>query len=133
MLHKFQQGRIQLYCDNSSTIKLSNNPILHGISKHIDARYHFLRDLGKDGLIELVYYRSEDQIADILTKPLKLATFVKLHALFGVCSAFVFIISIQVKFLVFYFQQSNNSSPILQRVGYCFSTFLGKFHELMSC
>ncbi|KAL6340019.1 hypothetical protein AAG906_038854 [Vitis piasezkii] len=42
---------------------------LHGRSKHIDVRYHFLRDLCKDGVIDLVFCKSEDQIADILTKP----------------------------------------------------------------
>ena len=52
-------------------------------------RYHFLRDLAKDGSIELVYCRSEDQIADILTKSLKLAAFEKLRGLPGVCSTTV--------------------------------------------
>ena len=39
-----------------------------------------------DGVINLVYCRSEDQVADIQTKPLELATFVKLCGLLGVCS-----------------------------------------------
>ncbi|XP_057489422.1 secreted RxLR effector protein 161-like [Actinidia eriantha] len=68
MLHKFQQDPIQLYYDNSSTIKLSNNPVLHGRNKHIDVRYHFLHDLAKDGIIELVYCRSEDQIVEVKTR-----------------------------------------------------------------
>ena len=41
-------------CDNSSTIKLSKNPIMHGRSKHIDVRFQFLRNLTKDGTIELI-------------------------------------------------------------------------------
>ena len=49
-------------------------------------KYHFLRNLTNDGVINLVYCRSEDQVADIQTKPLKLATFVKLRGLLGVCS-----------------------------------------------
>lgn len=85
-LYKFQQGSIQIYCNNSSTIKLSKNPVLHGRSKHIDVRYHFLHDLAKDGSIELVYCRSVDQIADIFTKPLKLDAFVKLRGWLGVSS-----------------------------------------------
>jgi hypothetical protein len=40
-----------IWCDNSSTIKLSKNPVLHGRSKHIDVRFHFLRDLVNDGII----------------------------------------------------------------------------------
>ena len=53
-----------MFCDNSSTIKLSKNPVLHGKCKHIEVRYHFLRDLSKDGVIVLVFLKSEDQVAD---------------------------------------------------------------------
>ena len=60
--------------------------MLHERSKHIDVKYYFLRDLSNDGTIKLVYYISEDQVANIQTKPLKLATFVKLCGLLGVCS-----------------------------------------------
>jgi hypothetical protein len=81
-----QQGPIMLFYDNSSTIKLSKNPVLHGRSKHIDVRFHFLRDLTKEGKVELVHCRSVEQIADILTKPLKAESFMKLRALLGMCS-----------------------------------------------
>lgn len=84
VLHNQQQGPTLIYCDSSSAIKLSKNSVLHGRSKHIDVRYHFLRDLSKGGVIELVYCRSEDQVADILTKPLKSAVFVKLRRELGV-------------------------------------------------
>jgi hypothetical protein len=70
-----QSNKTVIYCDNSSSIKLSKNPIMHGRCKHIDVRFHFLRDLTKDGIIELVFCKSEDQLADIMTKPLKLDTF----------------------------------------------------------
>jgi hypothetical protein len=74
----------KIYCDNSSSIKLSKNPIMHGRCKHIDVRYHFLRDLTKDGIVEMVHCNSGDQIADIFTKPLKLDSFYKLRAMLGV-------------------------------------------------
>lgn len=86
VLHKEQYGPIRIYCDNSLTIKLSKNPVLHGRSKHIDVRYYFLRDLAQDGTIELVYCRSEERIADLFTKPLKLASFEKLRNLLGIRS-----------------------------------------------
>ena len=82
-----QQGPIMLFCDNNSTIKLSKNSVLHGRSKHIDVKFHFLRDLTKEGKVELVHCRSAEQIADILTKPLKAESFVKLRALLGMCSS----------------------------------------------
>lgn len=72
-------------CDNSSTIKLSKNPVMHGRSKHIDVRFHFLRDLTRDGVIELKHCVTEEQVADIMTKPLKLDMFLKLRELMGVC------------------------------------------------
>lgn len=74
-----------IWCDSSSTIKLSKNPVMHGRSKHIDVRYHFLRNLTREGLIDLVHYGSKDQLADIMTKPLKTDDFQRLRALLGVC------------------------------------------------
>ncbi|PNX58520.1 type I inositol 145-trisphosphate 5-phosphatase 12-like protein, partial [Trifolium pratense] len=76
---------IKIYCDNSSSIKLSKNPIMHGRCKHIDVRFQFLRDLTKDGTVELVHCRSEDQLADLLIKPLKLESFCKLREGLGIC------------------------------------------------
>ena len=73
-----------IFCDNNSTIKLSKNPVNHGRSKHIDVRYYFLRDLNNEGTVELQYCRSEDQLADIFTKPLKSLPFQKLRRLMGI-------------------------------------------------
>lgn len=85
-LHFKQQGPTTIYCDSSSAIKLSKNPVLHGRSKHIDVKYHFLRDLTKADTIDLIFCKSENQVADILTKPLKFDIFVKLRKLLGVCT-----------------------------------------------
>jgi hypothetical protein len=73
-----------IYCDNSSTIKLSKNPVLHGRSKHIDVQFHFLRELTKDEVVELIQCSSQEQVADIMTKPLKLDVFQNLRELLGV-------------------------------------------------
>ncbi|GAA0152490.1 hypothetical protein LIER_10960 [Lithospermum erythrorhizon] len=72
---------IGIKCDNSSTIKISKNPIMHGKSKHIDVRFHFLRDLSKEGRIELQHCGTSDQVADIMTKHLKLEAFLKLRTM----------------------------------------------------
>ncbi|CAI0547259.1 unnamed protein product [Linum tenue] len=74
-----------ILCDNSSAIKLSRNPVLHGRSKHIDVRFHFIRELVKEGVVELEYCRSEEQVADIMTKALKLESFQILRSKLGVC------------------------------------------------
>ncbi|KAM1612371.1 hypothetical protein ACFX13_001090 [Malus domestica] len=84
-LNQEQYGPTLVYCDNVSAIKLSKNPVLHGRSKHIDIRFHFLRDLVKDGVLELAQCSSQEQVADVLTKPLKVDTFLKMRELMGVC------------------------------------------------
>ena len=81
----WKQENCEIYCDNCSAIKLSKNPVMHGRSKHIAVRYHFLRDLSKSGAVELKYCRSQEQLAGIMTKPLKLAAFVELRERLGVC------------------------------------------------
>ncbi|GMI66347.1 hypothetical protein HRI_000304000 [Hibiscus trionum] len=83
-LHFLQQRATTIFCDNNSAIKLSKNPVLHRRSKHIDVKFHYLRDLTNNGVIDLVFCRSEDQVADIFTKSLKRATFHKLRKLLGV-------------------------------------------------
>ena len=84
-LGHFQDKCITMLCDNSSTIKLSKNPIMHGRSKHIDVRFHFLHDLTIDGVIELKHCVTQEQVADIMTKPLKLDAFIKLRESMGMC------------------------------------------------
>lgn len=68
-----------IYCDNSSAIKLSKNPVMHGKSKHIDVRFHFLRELAQEGVVQLKFCGTQEQVADVLTKPLKLDSFQKLR------------------------------------------------------
>src|SRR6187455_3040644 len=60
---------IPLLCDNESAIKIANNPVQHSRTKHIDIRHHFFRDHVAKGYI-ILGVRSEDQLADIFTKPL---------------------------------------------------------------
>ncbi|KAJ9557151.1 hypothetical protein OSB04_011765 [Centaurea solstitialis] len=55
-----ETGPTHIYCDNTSTIKLSKNPVLHCRSKHIDVKFHFLSGLIDDGVINLIQCRSED-------------------------------------------------------------------------
>ena len=79
-----QGERTVLFCDNSSTIKLSKNPVFHGRSKHIQVRFHFLRELVSDEIIELEYCSTQDQLADVMTKAVKLDVFEKLRGYMGV-------------------------------------------------
>jgi len=84
--HKGKDGSI-MYCDNSSTIQLSKHSVFHGKSKHIDVKFHFLRDLVNEGTVKLKYCNTHNQIADIMTKPLKKEQFIKLREMLGLMSA----------------------------------------------
>jgi len=78
------QGPVPLLCDNESAIKIAHNPVQHSRTKHIDIRHHFLRDHVTNGDITLTYVGTNDQLADIFTKPLDEARFVKLRGELGI-------------------------------------------------
>ena len=71
-LHDFgiEQYHIPLYCDNTSAINISKNPINHSRTKHRDIKHHFIRDHVQNGNIALDFVDTENQLADIFTKPL---------------------------------------------------------------
>ena len=64
-----------IYYDNQSCIKLSENPVFHDRSKHIDIQYHHLRDCVARKIMLLQYISTEEQDADILTKALSKCKF----------------------------------------------------------
>ncbi|GKC39560.1 retrovirus-related pol polyprotein from transposon TNT 1-94, partial [Tanacetum coccineum] len=66
----FQFNKIPLYYDNKSTIALCYNNVQHSRAKHINVRYHFIKEQVEIGIIELYFVRAEYQLADIFTKPL---------------------------------------------------------------
>ncbi|GJR71579.1 retrovirus-related pol polyprotein from transposon TNT 1-94 [Tanacetum coccineum] len=70
---------IPIMCDNKGAIDLSKNPVQHSRTKHIEIRHHFLRDNVQKGNISIEKVSSEDNIADILTKPLKREPFIYLR------------------------------------------------------
>jgi hypothetical protein len=61
---------IVIHCDNQSCIKLSENPVFNDRSKHIEIRYHFIRDWVQRAAVQWQYISTDDQVADILTKAL---------------------------------------------------------------
>jgi hypothetical protein len=75
----YKLSKVPLLCDNKSAIRMANNPIEHSRTKHIAIRYHFLRGHQQRGDIEIVYFSTKEQLADIFTKPLDDKTFTKLR------------------------------------------------------
>jgi len=75
--YSVQESKIPIFCDNNAAISLSKNAaislsknsILHYKAKHIEIKHHFLRDHVQMGHVDLQFASSEDQFADISTKP----------------------------------------------------------------
>jgi hypothetical protein len=77
-------------CDSTSAISVTKNPVLHSKTKHIEVRYHFLRDNVEKRNIDHIHVPTEKQLADILTNPLDQATFSRLRGELGVFSFLIF-------------------------------------------
>ena len=78
--------KAKLLVDNQSAITLSKNPVHHNRTKHIDTRYHFVRQCVEDKKIEIEFVRSEDQLADIFTKALGKGKFPEMRDRIGIRS-----------------------------------------------
>jgi hypothetical protein len=70
--------------DNLSAINLAKTPIAHGRSKHIEMRFHYMREQVSKGNIKLEYCRTEMQVADLLAKVVTVKPFIRLKGLMGV-------------------------------------------------
>ena len=73
---------VLIYEDNQSTTKLVDNPVFHKRSKHVDIKYHFIRELVENRTLQIQYVSTKDNIADIFTKPLSFSSFTALRAEF---------------------------------------------------
>jgi hypothetical protein len=76
----YNLSKVSLLCDNESAIRMADNPVEHSRTKHIDIRHHFLRDHQQKGDIEVYHINTENQLADIFTKPLDEKTFCRLRS-----------------------------------------------------
>lgn len=87
LLHEvtgWNRESITLYVDNQSAIALTKNPVFHGRSKHINKRYHFIRECVENEQVNVEHVSGEKQLADILTKPLARIKFAEMRRLVGV-------------------------------------------------
>lgn len=77
-------GPVTLHVDNKSAIELMKNPVQHGRSKHIDVRFHFIRECIEQGKLVVVFVATHEQRADILTKALGRVKFEEMREVIGV-------------------------------------------------
>ncbi|GJX26965.1 retrotransposon protein, putative, unclassified [Tanacetum coccineum] len=66
----FHFDKIPMYCDSKAAIAISCNPVQHSRTKHIDVRYHFIKEQVEKGIVELLFVGTEYQLADLFTKAL---------------------------------------------------------------
>ncbi|GJV42477.1 retrovirus-related pol polyprotein from transposon TNT 1-94 [Tanacetum coccineum] len=66
----FYFDKIPMYCDSKAAIAISCNPVQHSCTKHIDVRYHFIKEQVEKGIVELFFVETEYQLADLFTKAL---------------------------------------------------------------
>nr|GEW59900.1 hypothetical protein [Tanacetum cinerariifolium] len=66
----FYFDKIPMYCDSKAAIAMSCNPVQHSGTKHIDVRYHFIKENVEKGIVELFFVGTEYQLADLFTKAL---------------------------------------------------------------
>ena len=78
-----QVNKIPIFCDNTSAIAIPENPVQYSRTKHIDIKYHFIREHVMNGTVELHFVPSWKQLADIFTKPLDKSTFTRLVSELG--------------------------------------------------
>ena len=80
------QKHFTIYCDNTNDINISKNPIQHSQTKHIEIRHHFIQELVEDGTLTFEFIHTDDQKADLFTKPFDSKRFEFLHQNIGVIS-----------------------------------------------
>ncbi|GKB06072.1 retrovirus-related pol polyprotein from transposon TNT 1-94 [Tanacetum coccineum] len=66
----YKYNKIPMYCDSKSVIAISYNPVQHSRTKHINIRYHFIKEHVEKGTVKLYFVRTEYQLADLFTKTL---------------------------------------------------------------
>ena len=84
--HGIRQEHHTIYCDNTSAINISKNPVQHSQTKHIEIQHHFIRELVEDGTLTLEFIYTNDQKGDLFTKPLDSKRFEFIHQNIGVIS-----------------------------------------------
>ena len=80
-LHSTPDDPLIINCDNQGAIALAKDNKFHACTKHIDVRYHFIREVVEDGKVAVQYILTRDNISDIFTKPLAKAKFRELAEL----------------------------------------------------
>jgi len=86
-LQLVKDEKMELKIDSKSPRDLAKHPVAHGRSKHIETKFYFLRGQVNNGKLEIKHCKTDEQIADLLTKPLKSSSFDYLKKKLGMTEA----------------------------------------------
>ena len=79
----YKLGPLPICSDNQGAIFISSNPVMERRSKHIDIRYHYIRELIEDKKVEVFYISTDENPADLFTKNLGRIKFLKFRGMLG--------------------------------------------------
>ena len=79
-----QANEIVLHCNNQSCMGIAKNPVFHAKTKHVDVKYHFIKELIEDKQLQLVKVHTTENLADLLTKGLPKESFEQCRTLLGI-------------------------------------------------
>ena len=79
---------IQLFCDNKAECDIAQNPVQHDCTKHVEVDRFFIKEKLEEKIVELPKIKSEDQLADILTKAVSYRVFSKFLNKLGICDIY---------------------------------------------
>ena len=84
MDYSVKLSKVPLYCDSTSVINLTKNPIQHSKTNHIEVRHHFIKDHVQKGDYEIQFVKTKNQFTDLFTKLLARDRFNKLRTKLGI-------------------------------------------------
>jgi hypothetical protein len=82
--YSFSQDTMIIYCDNSSVISISKNPLQHSRTNHIDIRHHFIKNLVESKIVSLEHVNTEHPLVDLFIKSLNGLRFEFLRKVIGI-------------------------------------------------